>query len=100
MVGPGRAHPGLGGARRRLGLGVRKGGHATTELLKTLGELGLAVPEALKGAARNLDLQSIPTRYPDALPGGRPFELYDRSKALEALDDARRVLEWVKRSAA
>jgi HEPN domain-containing protein len=42
-----------------------------------------------------LDRFSIPTRYPDALPGSLPEGLPDQSDAVEALAVAREVLQTV-----
>ena len=40
-----------------------------------------------------LDRYYIPTRYPDASPGGVPFELYRKGEAEEAVEGARQVVD-------
>lgn len=51
---------------------------------------GIAAHEKL---AKELDKYYLPTRYPDALPGGVPFEVYDDpDDAAEAVDGAQAVL--------
>ena len=42
--------------------------------------------------AAALDLFHIPTRYPDALPGGIPGRAFTRQQAIEAIGRSRRVL--------
>lgn len=59
-------------------------GHALVDLLE-----GLVAREprvgALGAAARQLDQYYIPTRYPNGLPGGVPFEVFTRENADEAI---------------
>ena len=43
-----------------------------------------------------LDTFYIPTRYPNALPGGVPFQTYNRADAEEAIGLAREVMETVR----
>jgi HEPN domain-containing protein len=44
-----------------------------------------------------LDAYYIPTRYPDALPGGIPARVYDRRAAEDAVALASEVVETVRR---
>jgi HEPN domain-containing protein len=36
----------------------------------------------------------IPTRYPNGLPGGAPFQVYTAAQAVEAIAGARTILEF------
>jgi HEPN domain-containing protein len=36
---------------------------------------------------------NIPTRYPNGLPGGSPFQIYTARDLAEASDDAKRILD-------
>ena len=64
-------------------------------LLEPLREIVITYPgvsrfEALMGT---LNQFYIPTRYPDALPGGTPFETYSQSQAQEAVGGASRLVD-------
>ena len=66
-------------------------GHSALELLNRL------LPEhqelvILREPARLLDRYYIPTRYPNGLPGGSPFESFQRGDLESALDMAERVV--------
>ena len=67
-------------------------GHSLTELMSSL-ETTYPNLSEFSRPARLLDRYYIPTRYPNALPGGVPFELYHRDEAEEAEDWARNILE-------
>ncbi|MDK2854880.1 MAG: hypothetical protein PWQ86_93 [Bacillota bacterium] len=72
-------------------------GHSVWNLyLNAVEKLGSGDP-ATEEAAKGLDWHYIPSRYPDALPAGTPSRFYDRSKAEEALEWARRVMAFVKK---
>ena len=43
-----------------------------------------------------LDQYYIPTRYPDAIPSGAPYEMYQKSQTDEALQKAEQIVEHVK----
>ncbi len=45
--------------------------------------------------AKELDRYYIPTRYPNGLPGGLPFEMYEKKDADEALSLAQEILNIV-----
>jgi HEPN domain-containing protein len=66
-------------------------GHSLVELIGPLvprhAELG-----ALADACRELDQFYVPTRYPNGLPGGTPFEVFTARQAREALRQARAVV--------
>ncbi len=70
-------------------------GHSITELLNYVREFE-NVDEGLFVAARELDRHYIPTRYPNAFESGYPGMYYDRPTAERALEQAKRIVEWVK----
>jgi len=45
--------------------------------------------------ARTLDLYYIPTRYPNGIPGGLPYEAFDREEGEKALALATAVIDLV-----
>ena len=47
---------------------------------------------ALRESAQRLDQYYIPTRYPNGLPGGTPFEVYTRGQADETVGFAREFI--------
>lgn len=67
-------------------------GHSVAELLRDL-EATYPLLRSLPESAVALDRYYLPTRYPDALPGGVPAESFHQQDAEAALDTARRVLE-------
>ena len=70
-------------------------GHSLAALLT---ELENAHPELSEQAESLtvLDQYYIPTRYPDALPGSAPFEVYGSSQAKVAIETAALVVERAK----
>ena len=66
-------------------------GHSLQELLNGLvgayGEM-----ESLREAVRRLDQYYVATRYPDALPGGLPFETFSNGQAEEAVEMASEIV--------
>ena len=66
-------------------------GHSLQELLNDLvGTYGDM--ESLRESARRLDQYYVATRYPDALPGGLPFETFSRDQAEEAVEMASEIV--------
>ena len=66
-------------------------GHSLQELLNDL--VGTHEDlNSLREAARRLDQYYIATRYPDALPGGLPFETYTGGQAEEAVQMASEIV--------
>lgn len=53
--------------------------------------------ESVLEEARELDRHYIPSRYPNAVPFGKPYEFYDRRKGEECLQCARKILEVARR---
>lgn len=70
-------------------------GHSLLQLLREI--VGtypdMSQFEALMGV---LNQYYVPTRYPDALPGGTPFETYNQGQAEEALAGASRLVDAAK----
>ena len=80
-------------------LGRPAWGHDIYSLYTGISELLGQGSEELLGCARYLARLYIPTRYPDALPGGVPSEYFDRSDSEKAIRCAEKILEWVERVA-
>ena len=76
-----------------LFLGQDVWGHV---LVKLLEELPFLVPEDIREGAYVLDTYYIPTRYPNGFPEGAPFEHYHVKQAEEAVEYARKILEFVR----
>ena len=68
-------------------------GHSLVELAAEL-ELDLSLRQELAV----LDQYYIPTRYPNGLPGGTPYEVYSRAQAEAAMAACDRVLDLANRS--
>lgn len=60
--------------------------------------IGLRAPEAprLRELAGVLDQYYVPTRYPNGLPGGVPFEAFGQVQAAAAVDGAERFLVFAR----
>ena len=71
-------------------------GHSVHELAKKLvGEVSEA--KHLIEAGSILDQYYIPTRYPNGLPEGAPFEMYTQKQAEQALGHAETILDFARR---
>lgn len=68
-------------------------GHSVAQLLRHARKYDPDLDE-IKGAG-GLDKYYIPTRYPNGLPGGLPFEAFDEGDAKKALKMAAEVLKFV-----
>ena len=70
-------------------------GHSVAELCKDAQTFD---PEfnQLELKAGSLDKYYIPTRYPNALPGGIPSKAYDENDAKNAIRLAKEVIDFVK----
>ena len=53
---------------------------------------GLPEIEAELEAAAELDRHYVPTRYPNGVPDGAPFEFYSKEKAEECVEKAARIV--------
>ena len=49
------------------------------------------------GAWSTLDQHYIPSRYPDALPGGTPADVYTHEQAVQAVDLCTEVIDRIRR---
>lgn len=47
--------------------------------------------------ASSLDKYYIPTRYPNALPGGIPSRVYHKEDAERAISEARKILDFIEK---
>ena len=70
-------------------------GHNLMELVDGLRTFTM-VPNVLEDVCRRLNRFYIPPRYPDAFPSGASVDMYTVADSTAALDDARRVLEFVR----
>ena len=80
-----------------VSLGKIVKGHSTFDLLKTLETFGISILEELLKCARKLDKFYIPTRYPDAIGLGSPFENFDSEDFEVAVKCSESILSFVKR---
>lgn len=77
---------------------LRRGAKAVfTHSLYALSQL-LGVDGGVASAAKKLDRYYVSARYPDALPGGAPFQLFERDEAEDAVRMAETILETVRGS--
>jgi HEPN domain-containing protein len=68
-------------------------GHSVARLLKSAIRYNLDL-EVIKGTA-GLDKYYIPTRYPNGLPGGVPYEAFDEEDARKAIGLASKIVDYV-----
>jgi HEPN domain-containing protein len=68
-------------------------GHSVADLLRRASSLNSAFDTVVR--ARTLDLYYIPTRYPNGIPGGLPYEAFDREEGEKALMLAASVIDLV-----
>jgi len=66
-------------------------GHSVYGLLKALNEK-VVVGEDIIEAAKTLDKHYIPTRYPNGFDSGTPADYYTKKDALEAVNNAERII--------
>ncbi|WP_448383588.1 HEPN domain-containing protein [Desulfosoma sp.] len=71
-------------------------GHSLFELMERLKEVDPSFGE-IADAARRLDRFYIPTRYPNGLPGGSPFQVFTAEDLRQALLDAGSILDLCAR---
>lgn len=67
-------------------------GHSLTDLISDLQGTYSGLAD-FRRVAGKLDRYYLPTRYPDAIPGGLPFEAFDEAEAEEAVGIAGRIVE-------
>uniref|UniRef100_A0A832EJR3 HEPN domain-containing protein n=1 Tax=Desulfacinum infernum TaxID=35837 RepID=A0A832EJR3_9BACT len=71
-------------------------GHSLFELMEKLKEFDPSFGE-IADAGRRLDRFYIPTRYPNGLPGGSPFQVFTAEDLRQALLDAGTILDLCAR---
>ena len=74
-------------------LGAEAFGHSVSDLLSSLPD---KAPEELVEKAKELDKAYIPTRYPNSLPKGAPFEVYTKREAERLISYAEEIVEFCK----
>ncbi len=72
-------------------------GHSARDLLRAASVANAKLRE-LDDAAKRLDRFYIPTRYPNASPGGIPADAYDSSDAQQALAHAAAIVAEARAS--
>ena len=70
-------------------------GHSLTDLVSDLQGTHSSLAD-FRRLVGKLDRYYVPTRYPDAMPGGVPFEAFDEAEAEEAVEVAGRIVELVE----
>lgn len=70
-------------------------GHSVVELVSSL-ETTYPQVSQLREPARILDQHYVPTRYPNALPGAAPFEVYTKGQAETAVEGAALAVQLVR----
>ncbi len=70
-------------------------GHSTAELCRDCQNFDSDFASLQQDSA-SLDKYYIPTRYPNALPGGIPSEAFDRIDAERAVSLAEKILNFIK----
>ena len=73
-------------------------GHSAAELIVNASKIK-ADFLGLREKAAFLDRFYIPTRYPNGLPGGIPFESFSGSDSTAATDAAQEIIDFVARQA-
>lgn len=74
-------------------LGGEAFGHSVSGLLS---KLPVKVQDELLDKARELDKAYIPTRYPNSIPEGAPFEVYTEAEARRLISYAEEIIELCK----
>ncbi|CAN5281194.1 HEPN domain-containing protein [soil metagenome] len=78
------------------GTGSGAWGHDLVELGRRAGSVAQAIPGDVNEALVRLARHYIPTRYPDANPGGTPGQYYLATDSGQARDDAACVRHFVE----
>lgn len=77
------------------GVGKLGIGHSLMKLAEQIEDLEIKINE-IKKCSLTLEKFYIPTRYPDAYPGGSPYEFYDAEEAERALECCSKIIEFVR----
>ncbi len=75
------------------GLGLSAYGHSISRLLQTIERKGVDITEDLMHSAKTLDKYYVPTKYPNVWVEGAPHEYYTRVDGLNAIQQARKIIE-------
>jgi HEPN domain-containing protein len=70
-------------------------GHSVGELCEDAKNFDEDFKE-IESASKSLDKYYIPTRYPNALPGGIPSESFDKGDAEKAISLAEKIINFIK----
>jgi len=76
-------------------LGGEAFGHSVSGLISNLPE-GYKAEKELRSKAMGLDKAYIPTRYPNAIPEGAPFEVYTMEEAKRLISYAEEIVKFCK----
>ena len=76
-------------------LGKEAWGHSVFRLLQDL-PAEVSAATTLLEHGKGLDKHYIPARYPNAYPGGAPYEYYTRSEAERAVAQADSIIRFCK----
>jgi len=76
-------------------LGGEAFGHSISGLLSNLPK-SYRAEERLRSKAMELDKAYIPTRYPNAVPAGAPFEVYSVEEAGRLISYAEEIVKFCK----
>lgn len=69
--------------------------HSNLELVKECLKFSTEF-EGLTDYCRNLDKHYLPTRYPNAIPGGVPYEVYTEHDSKESIKQAESIVRTVE----
>ena len=72
-------------------------GHSVAALCKRAARFNKEFSEMIQKSAK-LDRLYIPTRYPNGLPEGIPSEAYDAEDSQGALEQAKEILDLVRKN--
>ena len=70
-------------------------GHSLFEMIADLSKLD-SVFEEISNEGRRLDRFYVPTRYPNGLPGGVPYQVYSLEDLEDACEDVRKVCQTAR----
>jgi HEPN domain-containing protein len=70
--------------------------HSLVEMLRELQARSLPEIDSLLEEGRLLDLHYIPSRYPNGLPSGYPYQFYGKKTAEQAIAAAEKVFNTVQ----
>lgn len=69
--------------------------HSTFELVRECMKFSKDFSDLI-GYCRSLDKHYLPTRYPNAIPGGAPYEIYTKQDSKESIMQTEKILKTVK----